>query len=47
MMDSKVRDITMACLQRSALTYSVNHTVLETRVNAQRSFSDEEIQTRE
>mgnify|MGYP003211785033 CR=1 FL=1 len=32
MMDSKIRDITMACLQRSTLTYPVDHTVLESRV---------------
>lgn len=43
----KVRDITMACLQRSTLTYPADHAVLESRVNVQRSFSDEEIQTRE
>ena len=34
-------------MQRSTLTYPVDHTVLESRVNVHRLFPDEGVQTRE
>lgn len=39
----KRRDETMACLQRSTLTYPEDHSVPESRVNVQRLFPMREL----
>lgn len=43
MMVQKRRDETMASLQRSTLTYPVDHTVFKPRVNAHRLFPMREL----